>query len=133
MLALGLLANLGSQVVPEGPLGGHRRNGLDRGGHINQERPEIARIGDIRQLLDEELRQRGAPEVHLQDSLRSCVLAAAGVLWNTRLARRSELAIVVRSSAVNCRSRSANRRLAWRRRARSSALRTLRALAKCGW
>src|SRR6266480_1429976 len=31
------------------------------------------------------------------------------------------------------RSLSANRRLAWRSRARSSALRTLRALAKFGW
>ena len=52
--------------------------------------------------------------------------------WKTRLARMSAAVSVVRSSAVSTRSRSANRRLAWRSRARSSALRTLRALAKCG-
>ena len=62
----------------------------------------------------------------------SAVVAAAGSS-NTRLARMSAAAMVDRSSSVSARSRSANRRLAWRSRARSSALRTLRALAKCGW
>ena len=53
--------------------------------------------------------------------------------WNTRLPSRSCGARVLRSSAPSTRSASANKRLAWRKRARSSALRTLRALAKCGW
>ena len=74
------------------------------------------------------------------DGFQSTFMRRVGIRWrvqaegaNTRLARMSALAMVRRSSALSTRSRSANRRLAWRRRMRSSALRTLRALAKCGW
>ena len=49
---------------------------------------------------------------------------------NTRLARRSSPSMVMSSSRVSCRPFCANRRLAWRRRARSSALRIERAFAK---
>src|ERR1700745_2584517 len=42
---------------------------------------------------------------------------------NTRLARRSSPSMVMSSSRVSRRPRCANRRLAWRRRARSRAVR----------
>ena len=51
---------------------------------------------------------------------------------NTRLASRSAAAIVVSDSSVVAISGWEYNRYACRRRARSSALRTLRALAKCG-
>ena len=51
---------------------------------------------------------------------------------NTRLARKSSPSMVMSSSRVSSRSGLANSRLAWRSRARSSALRIERAFAKCG-
>src|SRR5438477_420424 len=101
-----------------------------------QQRAEIVRARDAGQLLDQELRERGAPEIHGRDSsglrLQVFGFGAASAAWNTRLARMSDGAMELSSSAVRRRSRSANSRLAWRSRARSSALRTLRALAKFG-
>jgi len=52
---------------------------------------------------------------------------------NTRLASTSDASSDMISSAVRTRSRSATRRLAWRSRMRSSALRIERALENSGW
>src|SRR5579871_1893968 len=51
---------------------------------------------------------------------------------NTRLARRSALSMVIRSSRVSARPACAKSRVACLRRARSRALRMERAFAKCG-
>src|SRR5690606_10077787 len=86
-----------------------------------------AGLREAQALLDQVLRQRA----FFRQGHRA--LRCQFGFWNTRLACRSAAVMVLSSSASSTRSRSAKSRLAWRSRARSSALRTLRALAKCGW
>src|SRR5580698_2039852 len=119
-LALHVLAADVTKVAAERSFGCHGRDRLDGRGHIHQQGAQIRRALDAAQLLDQKFRERRAAQMHGQTPVK------------TRLARMSDSAMVDRSSGVNSRSLSANRRLAWRSRARSKALRTLRALAKCG-
>jgi hypothetical protein len=63
----------------------------------------------------------------------SCSTRAGYDVSNTRLARTSDAVIDLTSSIDRMASWSATRRLAWRRRMRSSALRIERALENKGW
>ena len=48
----------------EGALGRHRRDGLDGGRHVHQQRGQLALVLNILQLLDQELGEGGASEMH---------------------------------------------------------------------
>src|SRR6202008_1335622 len=101
------------------PLADQRRDALAGKPHVVDERREIARrIRMAALLLDQKAR-------HLFHGIASRCAAA-----NTRLARMSAAPNVTRSLGASRTSRSANNRLACRRRARSSALRIERAFAK---
>src|SRR5439155_2505613 len=67
-LALGVLAALLAEIAAERALGGHRRDRLDGRRDVDEQRAEIVRARDAGQLLDQELRERGAPEIHGRDS-----------------------------------------------------------------
>ena len=115
-------------TVPAEPRAPVERAARDRAGDVLaggldvvDERDQLGAALEPALLLDDELRQR-----------RAAVAASSLLPWKTRLARMSAAAIVCSASRVDRRSPRANRRFAWRRRARSSALRIERALAKCG-
>src|ERR1700694_5049190 len=71
--------------------------------------------------------------IPMQIQARKSRLHLAEVFENTRLASTSDASSDIISSEVSARSRSATRRLAWRSRMRSSALRIERALENNGW
>jgi hypothetical protein len=77
-LALHVLAAVLAEVAAERPLGRHGGDGLDGGRHVDQQRPEVLSPGDAGELLNQELGERGAPEVHWRDSLLM-VLGGAGL------------------------------------------------------
>ena len=100
---------------------------LHDGGHVHEQRGELAAVRPLRDLLDQELRNRRVAWIqHVASSAGGAAFAAS----NTRLARMSSASIVVSIRASTWPASS--RRRAWRRRARSSALRSERALAKLG-
>src|SRR5487761_2132115 len=71
--------------------------------------------------------------VHIRPCSRHADFHPFEIFENTRLASTSGASNDMISSAVSTRSRSVTRRLAWRSRMRSSALRIERALENNGW
>ena len=143
-LALDVGRDLGPGCCQQRAAGDRRRDVLARGLHVVQQRGELRiRIGHPPLLLDDELAERGSAMMASSCSCRALVRVQAwprprsapargGARANTRLARMSSAVIVCSASRVDRRRAPANRRFAWRSRARSSALRIERALAKFG-
>ena len=86
-------------------------------------------------VLDQAVRTRNSSiaDAHALIWIENRPLHPPEPFENTRLASTSDASSDMISSAVRTRSRSATRRLAWRSRMRSRALRIERALENSGW
>jgi hypothetical protein len=106
---------VGGDVVIRAPEGDDARDRLAGQRHVQDQGVQVtAGVGEAAALLDQVARESPASR---QGHGGLSMQVQADAPENTRLARMSEGSIVVRSSWLSTRSRSANSRLAWRRRA----------------
>ena len=81
-LALDVARAYFAEEAAQRALGGHRRDRLDGGGDVDKQRAEVVGALDAVELLDEELRERGASQVHGRVSLQVAGFRGLAGVWS---------------------------------------------------